>query len=87
MKVILIIFLSVLFYLMYILFREIKKQKKIKSKHMLDKSLDQQLLVMLGGDQKAVLRLLRSARKNNPGKSYLWYHEKVIRDLERDRRC
>jgi hypothetical protein len=41
---------------------------------------------MLGGDKQVVLRLLRNARKNNPGKSYLWYHEKVIRDLERDRR-
>ena len=50
------------------------------------KSLDRQLLIMLGGDKKAALRLLRNARKNNPGKSYLWYHEKVIADLERDRR-
>lgn len=61
-------------------------EKKFKSKNKLDKSLDKQLLIMLGGDQKTALRLLRNARKNNPGRSYLWYHEKVIRDLERDRR-
>lgn len=81
-----IVIVSVLFSLIYILFQAIQKQKKFKSKNRLDKSLDKKLLTMLGGDQKAALRLLRNARKNNPGKSYLWYHEKVIRDLERDRR-
>lgn len=67
------------------LWRQIKKQRKFRVK--LDKSLDGELLSMLGGDKKAALRLLRHARKNNPGRSYLWYHEKVIADLERDRRC
>jgi hypothetical protein len=41
---------------------------------------------MLRGDKKVALRLLKSVRKNNPGRSYVWYQEKVIRDLERDRR-
>ncbi|MGL5794459.1 MAG: tetratricopeptide repeat protein, partial [Waterburya sp.] len=68
------------------LFQVIQKQKRFKSKNRLDKSLDKKLLTMLGGDKKAALRLLRNARKNNPGRSYLWYHEKVIRDIERDRR-
>lgn len=81
-----IVIVSVLFFLIYILFQVIQKQKRFKSKNRLDKSLDKKLLTMLGGDQKAALRLLRNVRKNNPGKSYLWYHEKVIRDLERDRR-
>ncbi len=81
-----IVILSVLFSLSYILFRTIQKQKRFKSKTKLDKSLDKKLLTMLGGDQQTALRLLRNARKNNPGRSYLWYHEKVIRDLERDRR-
>jgi uncharacterized protein HemY len=81
-----IVILSVLFFLIYLLFQEVQKQKRFTSKKKLDKSLDQQLLTMLGGDQKTALRLLRNARKNNPGRSYLWYHEKVIRDLERDRR-
>lgn len=80
------VLLSILVILIYLLFVEIKKQTKAKSKLKLDTSLDQQLLTMLGGDKKAALRLLRNARKNHPGKSYLWYHEKVIRDLERDRR-
>ncbi|MEM6614855.1 MAG: hypothetical protein AAF652_21965, partial [Cyanobacteria bacterium P01_C01_bin.72] len=56
------------------------------SRQKFDRRMDQQLLIMLGGDKKLILRLLRHARKQHPGKSYLWYHEKVIRDLERDRR-
>jgi hypothetical protein len=72
--------------LVYVLFQQIQQQKSSKSKYKLDHSLDKQLLTMLGGDKQAVLRLLRNARKNHPGKSYLWYHEKVIIDLERDRR-
>jgi hypothetical protein len=84
MDPILIIFLVTSSCLIYILFRQIQQQTKIKPK--LDRSLDQQLLTMLGGDKKAALRLLRNVRKHHPGKSYLWYYEKVIRDLERDRR-
>ena len=82
---ILLIVVTLLF-LLYLFFQENQKNKKIKYKNKLDRSLDQQLLIMLGGDRQAVLRLLRNARKNHPGKSYLWYHEKVIRDIERDRR-
>ncbi|MGL5832606.1 MAG: hypothetical protein ACRC1Z_05145 [Waterburya sp.] len=77
----------VLLFLSYFLGQQIKQQKRFKLKSQLDKSLDQQLLTLLGGDRQAALRLLRSARKNNPGRSYLWYHEKVIRDLLSDRRC
>ena len=69
--------------LLYILWQQIQQQKR---KPHLDRSLDRQLLMLLGGDKKAALRLLRNARKHHPNKSYLWYHEKVIRDLERDRR-
>jgi hypothetical protein len=81
------VLVAVLLSTIYILWQQIKQQKKFQPKSQLDKSLDQQLLTMLGGDRKVALRLLRSARKNNPGRSYLWYHEKVIRDLSRDRRC
>ena len=70
--------------LIVVLSKEIQKQFTNKPK--LDRSLDYELLRLLGGDRQAALRLLRNARKNHPGRSYLWYHEKVIRDLERDRR-
>lgn len=84
MDPILIILLITSICLIYILFQQIQQQTTSKPK--LDRSLDQQLLTMLGGDKKAALRLLRNVRKHHPGKSYLWYYEKVIRDLERDRR-
>ena len=67
------------------LWQQIKKHAS-RPKFRLDKSLDRQLLTMLNSDRAAALRLFRGARKNNPGRSYLWYHEKVIRDLSRDRR-
>lgn len=84
MDSVLIILLITSICLLYFLFRQIQRQ--ITSKPKLDRSLDQKLLTMLGGDKKAALRLLRNVRKHHPGKSYLWYYEKVIRDLERDRR-
>lgn len=86
MNFFILVILAVLLSLTYILWQQIKQQKGSHDRHKLDKTLDKQLLTMMGGDKKAVLRLLRNARKNSPGKSYLWYHEKVIRDLERDRR-
>ncbi|MEO1464916.1 MAG: hypothetical protein AAFR63_00475 [Cyanobacteria bacterium J06631_6] len=76
---------SILLVLLYIFWRQIKRQQDSRQKF--DRSMDRQFLAMLGGDKKLILRLLRHARQQHPGKSYLWYHEKVIRDLERDRRC
>ena len=85
MNVFVFILLATLLFLIYILWQQIEQQKR-QPKSKLDRSLDKQLLTMLGGDKAAALRLLRHARKNNPGRTYLWYHEKVIRDLSRDRR-
>lgn len=84
----LIIFVSfaILAFLIYLLFQEIQKQKRAKVSYRLNPVLNKKLLTMLGGDEKAALRLLKGVRKSNPGKSYVWYQEKVIRDLERDRR-
>ena len=85
-NIIAIALLAGLIFLIYILLQEIKTQKRVKAKYKLDDSLYQRLLTMLSGDKKVALRLLKSVRKNNPGRSYVWYQEKVIRDLERDRR-
>lgn len=41
---------------------------------------------LLMGDRAARERLLAAARRNHPGKSARWYEEKVLADLERDRR-
>ena len=76
--------LIVLLFIIYIWSQPDEQQHKSRPK--LDRSLDNKLLGMLNGDHQLALRLLRHARRNNPNRSYLWYHEKVIRDLERDRR-
>jgi hypothetical protein len=81
-----IVLLALSCLLVYFLLKEIKKQQKIKAKYKLDNDLNIQILKMLGGDKQAALRLLKYVRKNHPGKSYIWYQEKVIRDLQRDRR-
>ena len=57
------VLLSVLLALIYILCQPIKRQRKFRPD--IDKSLDQQLLLLLGGDDKVALRLLRHARKNH----------------------
>lgn len=68
--------LIVLLSLIYVLWRQIKQQQK--SRPRLDRSLDGRVLELLNGDRQAALRLLRHARKNNPGRTYLWYHEKAM---------
>lgn len=44
------------------------------------------LIQLLHGDRQAVERLMDSARARQPGKPECWYAEKVLHDLERDRR-
>ncbi|MBF2003426.1 MAG: hypothetical protein IGS50_16060 [Synechococcales cyanobacterium C42_A2020_086] len=48
--------------------------------------LRSRLLRELRGDRGAAERLLSHARLSYPGQSEQWYYEKVIYDLERDRR-
>lgn len=51
-----------------------------------NRQLQHQLVEMLRGDIAVAKRLLRQQRQKHPGKSDNWYLEKVIYDLERDRR-
>jgi len=51
-----------------------------------NRELQSQLLSMMQGDVPAAKRLLLQQRRSQPGKPDNWYLEKVIRDLERDRR-
>ena len=51
-----------------------------------NKKLEVKLLAMLNDDRKGANRLLKGAKRMHPGKSVEWYWEKVIDDLERDRR-
>jgi hypothetical protein len=51
-----------------------------------NRELQGDLLILLRGDVPTAKRLLAQQRRKNPGKSDNWYLEKVIYDLERDRR-
>lgn len=51
-----------------------------------EKALLNQLLGMVR-DRDTARRLLSQAKLANPGRSIAWYLEKVIYDIERDRRC
>lgn len=48
--------------------------------------LNQRLLKLLHGDKNAARRLIEQAKRRNPGREENWYYEKVISDLESDRR-
>ncbi|MEH1981403.1 MAG: hypothetical protein V7L27_19405 [Nostoc sp.] len=48
--------------------------------------LQADLLTLLKGDVPAAKRLLIQQRRKKPGQTDNWYLEKVIHDLERDRR-
>lgn len=48
--------------------------------------LDRRLMKLLHGDKSAARRLIEQAKRRNPGRSEVWYYEKVISDLESDRR-
>lgn len=85
-----LVVIAIVLCLLYFLFLEIKRQQKVtgryKRKKLKKRDLNKKLLTMLGGNEKVAIRLLDNIQKKNPGKSYVWYQEKVIRDLERDRR-
>lgn len=52
----------------------------------LKNQLEKQFYRMLNGDKKAAMRLIDSLQKKYPNQSEIWYWEKAISDLERDRR-
>ena len=49
-------------------------------------ALENRLLNLLNGDQGAAQRLIGASRQVHPGRPEVWHWEKVIYDLERDRR-
>ncbi|MDR9898250.1 hypothetical protein G7B40_027360 [Aetokthonos hydrillicola Thurmond2011] len=51
-----------------------------------NRQLQSRLISLLRGDTPTAKRLLKRQRELHPGKSDNWYLEKVIYDLERDRR-
>jgi high-affinity Fe2+/Pb2+ permease len=51
-----------------------------------DNQLKNKLIAKLGGDNAAAERLIEQAKQDYPGMPENWYCERVIDDLERDRR-
>ena len=51
-----------------------------------DAKLEAKLLNLLGGDHATASRLLDQAKDSHPNQTRSWYLEKVIWDLERDRK-
>lgn len=92
-----ILFLAILIFL---LVKELQKQNKDKNYQRRPRDLTsssrkstsvsshlrQQLLSMVGGERAIVQRLLENIQRKYPGRDELWYLEKAIADLERDRR-
>lgn len=62
----------------------IKNQSQALSKNRTSKDLQSKLLNRL--DRDVANRLISNAKRSNPGHSEQWYWEKVIYDLNRDRR-
>jgi hypothetical protein len=69
--------------------RKIRPRGKVSKSFRTDprnRKLQEELLGLLRWDVATAKRLLKRERGRNPGRSDNWYLEKVIHDLERDRR-
>ncbi len=95
MSLVLFICAILLIAIVIVLVVEIKKQQKGR-KLSLDSNnyladlpslkIQQKLLSMVGGDTHAVNRIINNLKQKYPGKTELWYWEKAMEDLEKDRR-
>jgi hypothetical protein len=85
--------------LYYVLFWEFRRQqaqlagrRPLNHQHSADEfappisQLKNQLVTLLGGDNAGAERLVNQARKTYPNMPEHWYWERVIADVERDRR-
>ncbi len=84
----LVIGLTLVGLLILFIFRRSKSSQNPRSKSstLPKHHLTKRLLLLLHGNTDAAERLLTAAYKKYPHRSKQWYLEKVIRDLERDRR-
>jgi hypothetical protein len=57
-----------------------------KATDRIDGATQKRLMRLLNGDRAGAERLLKYARQKHPGHPESWYWQKVIYDLERDRR-
>ncbi len=66
--------------------RPVRKNESRGNRNRSDR-LEEKLLTMVGGDRSVATRLLVNVRFKYPQKSKTWCYEKVIHDLQRDRRA
>lgn len=81
---------------MYCLIKEMRKNhpkhiyqtrsQNSSSAKILESRLAPKLIRLLNGDRQAAERLVKAVRRSNPNRSLDWCLEKVIHDLEHDRR-
>jgi hypothetical protein len=57
-----------------------------QKKSVVDPDTRRRTIVMAGHDMERIERLLDIARRNDPDRSEQWYWEKILYDMERDRR-
>ena len=86
------IFVSIFLLLLLLLIIVVKQQKpaprRVKSARQSPPPQSNryaELINLLYGDKGAAQRLVNDCSAKNPGRSYDWVLNKVIRDLERDR--
>jgi hypothetical protein len=51
-----------------------------------DPEIRRRAIILAGHDMDRIERLLEAARRNSPSESEQWYWEKILYDMERDRR-
>ncbi len=61
-------------------------EEYIPEENISDSDIKQRLIVRLDGDTATAERLIDQAKQNYPGMTENWYFERVLDDLERDRR-
>ncbi|BAQ64187.1 hypothetical protein GM3709_952 [Geminocystis sp. NIES-3709] len=66
-------------------YNTLSKNSKINNQ-ISNEALHKTLLRMMSNDQKAVKRLITNLKTKYPNQTEIWYWEKAISDLERDRR-
>ncbi|WYL95013.1 MAG: ABC transporter permease [Gloeotrichia echinulata IR180] len=65
---------------------ETQLEEYIPEERISDSDIKQRLIVRLDGDTATAERLIDQAKQNYPGMTENWYFERVLDDLERDRR-
>lgn len=92
MNFFLVLLIISVFAIFFLLIKEIKRQQSTSKTSappqvdLVNLKLDKKLLNMVSGDRQVAARLVSNIQKKYPGKTNIWYLEKMISDWEKDRR-